>query len=165
MSVHLQSVHFSAEKVVTMLQKRNQVFERVFCADVQAATPRIAAAPATAPVQAPRWNLESLLPRGLWHAARIGRGDMCMHMWAPRGRLMSMCAWICCAAYLSFLVFCSDASTVDTVVAMPASLLSRATLPLLDGVHIAIFIRAKHKGYMERDVRRVHELSCTIVAI
>ena len=35
MSVRHQSVHFSAEKVVTMLQKRNQVFERVFCADVQ----------------------------------------------------------------------------------------------------------------------------------
>ena len=41
--------------------------------------PRIAAAaPAAAPVQAPRWNLESLLPRGLWHAARIARGDMHM---------------------------------------------------------------------------------------
>ena len=112
---------------------------------------------------------KSASTRPLLHAARIARGDMrmhmCMCMWAPRGRLISMCAWICCAAYLSFLVFCSDASTVDTVVAMPASLLSRATLPLLDGVHIAIFIRAKHKGYMERDVRRVHELSCTIVAI
>ena len=33
MSVRLQSVHFSAEKVVTMLQKRNQVFERVICAE------------------------------------------------------------------------------------------------------------------------------------
>ena len=104
-----EGVHF-AEKVVTMLQKRNQVFERVFCADVQVATRTAAAAPAAAPVQAPRWNLESLLPRGLWHAARIARGDMCMHMWAPRGRLMSVCAWRSCAAYLSFLVFCSELS-------------------------------------------------------
>ena len=36
MSVRLQASveHFSAEKVVTMLQQRNQVFERAFCADV-----------------------------------------------------------------------------------------------------------------------------------
>ena len=72
------SVHFSAEKVVTMLQKRNQVFERVFCADVQVATPRTAAAaPAAAPVQAPRWNLESLLPRGLYCTRRASRAATC----------------------------------------------------------------------------------------
>ena len=36
MSVRLQAQRaLFAEKVVTMLQKRNQVLERVFCADVQ----------------------------------------------------------------------------------------------------------------------------------
>ena len=74
-----------------------------------------------------------------------------------------MCLEKLCGIRIRFWNFAP--SSVDTVVAMPASLLSRATLPLLDGVHIAIFIRAKHKGYVERDVRRVHELSCTIVAI
>ena len=112
MSVHLQSVHFSAEKVVTMLQKRNQVFERVFCADVQAGH-----AFQLLPLPPPSKRSD-----GIWkvcfHAAsfargaHIARGDMCMHMhmWAPRGRLMSMCGWICCAGYLSFLVFCSELS-------------------------------------------------------
>ena len=100
----------SAEKVVTMLQKRNQVFERVFCADVQSAR-TAAAAPAAALVQAPRWNLESLLPRGLWHAARIARGDMCMHMWAPRGRLMSIsCVPGEVVRQFPFLAFCSELS-------------------------------------------------------
>ena len=132
---------------------------------------------------------KSASTRPLLHAARIARGDMCMHMcmWAPRGRLISISCVPGEGVRHTFRFWYFAPSSVDTVVAMPASLrfegcsdasefrvysslcsrgpLSRATLPLLDGVHIAIFIRAKHKGYVERDVRRVHELSCTIVAI
>ena len=40
---------------------------------------------------------KSASTRPLLHAARIARGDMCMHMWAPRGRLIRfkhiLCAW------------------------------------------------------------------------
>ena len=100
------------------LLSNEAVFERVFCADgalCSRCRPR-----SSAPLELGK----SASTRPLLHEARISRGDMCMHMWAPRGRLMSVCAWICCAAYLSFLVFCSP-SSVDTVVAMPASLCSR----------------------------------------
>ena len=58
------------------------------------------------PVQASRWNLESFASTRPLAAARIVRGDMLhapiVHMWAPRGRLMSTCAWKMCAGYPSF---------------------------------------------------------------
>ena len=97
--------------------KRNQVFERVFCADVQICHASIAAAaPATPPPppsKRPAGIWKVLLPRGLWHAGRIVRGDMLhvMHMWAPRGRLMSMCTCgevVCGISFVLGLIICSE---------------------------------------------------------
>ena len=69
MSVRLQSGHFSAEKVVTCSATKPYLkgcFVR---------TGHFA--PAAAPVQAPRWNLESLLPRGLYCTRRASRAATC----------------------------------------------------------------------------------------
>jgi len=144
----------------------------VFCADVQRGT----FAPAAAPVQAPRWNLESLLPRGLYCTSRASRAATCVHahVGSPWPADERVCLDMLCGIPFVFGVLLRAQLTPSSrcrrhcalegcsefrVQRSYSSLCSRG---LLEGHSptsrsACTIIAIRDKGYVERDVRRMHE--------